>query len=86
MIGKLRNVALVTLVCVFGVGLVTTGCTRRVSEEQMRAMEELQSSIESLKRQIRDCEQEQARLKREINQKKDELASIQRDLDAMGIR
>ena len=86
MIGKLRTLTLVTLVCVFGAGLVTSGCTRRVSDEQMRALEELQASVESLKRQIRDCEQEQARVKREIGQKEDELAAIQRDLDAMGIR
>ena len=86
MIGKLRILMFITLLSVAGVGMITSSCSKGVTEDQMQALEELRASVESLNRQIRDCEQEKARLEGDINQKKDELAAIQRDLDAMESR
>jgi len=74
---KFKAVVLVTLVTAFLI--ISTGCSRHPSEEQIRAMEEARSAALSAEQKLADKRQECNQLENQLADKKQELAAVKKE-------
>ncbi len=76
-VSKFKAVVLVTIVTAFFI--ISFGCSRHPSEEQIRAMEEARSAALAAEQKLADKRQECSNLESQLNQKKQELDAVKQE-------
>jgi septal ring factor EnvC (AmiA/AmiB activator) len=78
---RIRSVINNSLVALFVVGLLSTGCTKYASEDDLANLEEAKQAAMAAEKMVQDKESEKADLQRELAKLNEELATAESELE-----
>ncbi len=84
---KLLNLSTAVLVVgMFTASLTLTGCSSRVSEEEMKQLNDLKAEVVSLNKEVGQKERDKAALEREVAEKDGKLQQCAKDKELVQSR
>ena len=80
---KLKKSLSVVCLTLFIVGIMSTGCTKYASQEQLKALEDCNKANVEAEKKITALKKEKAQLEQKISDKESVLRKFERDLNAV---
>ena len=80
---KLKKSLSVVCLTLFIVGIMSTGCTRYASQEQLKALEDCNKANVEAEKKIAALKKEKAQLEQKISDKQSTLRKLEKDLNAV---
>jgi len=80
---KLKKSLSVVCLTLFIVGIMSTGCTRYASQEQLKALEDCNKANVEAEKKIAALKKEKAQLEQKISDKESVLRKLEKDLNAV---
>ena len=80
---KVRKLFSTVCLTLFFVGIMSTGCTKYASQEQLQALEDCKKANAEAEKKIEALKKEKADLERMIAEKERTLSKLEKDLNAI---
>ncbi len=80
---KLKKSLSVVCLTLFIVGIMSTGCTKYASQEQLKALEDCNKANVEAEKKIAALKNEKAQLEQKISDKESVLRKFEKDLNAV---
>jgi septal ring factor EnvC (AmiA/AmiB activator) len=69
----MRKFFIISLIAVFAIGVVLTGCTRYANKEQLNKLDQTEQAVVAAEKTLADKQTEQAQLEKDLAKKQNEL-------------